>query len=399
MGSYMQFKFAKRAATLKASEIRELLKLTEKPEIISFAGGLPAPELFPIDKITVIVQDILQNDAKAALQYSATEGFVLLREIIANQRMILANVKTTPDNVLITAGSQQGIDFSARLFLDDGDYIICEDPSYLGAINVFNTYHAKYLPIPMDEEGMIMEELEKTLQAYPQAKLIYTIPDFQNPTGRTMSVARRKRLAELAAQYKIVVIEDNPYGELNFEGHRLPAIKSFDTEGWVVYLGSFSKTFCPGYRIGWICAESMVLNKFVMLKQVADLQCSSIAQREVAYFMQRYSLDEHVASIIAVYKKRRDLMLDGIAKYFPAGVKYTLPAGGLFTWVELKPGINAAELLIEALKENVAFVPGAPFFANGGNHNFLRLNYSNMPEERIVEGIKRLGKVLHAYYD
>ncbi len=395
----MQFKFAKRASTLKASEIRELLKLTEKPEIISFAGGLPAPELFPIDKITVIVQDILQNDAKAALQYSATEGFVLLREIIANQRMILANVKTTPDNVLITAGSQQGIDFSARLFLDDGDYIICEDPSYLGAINVFNTYHAKYLPIPMDEEGMIMEELEKTLQAYPQAKLIYTIPDFQNPTGRTMSVARRKRLAELAAQYKIAVIEDNPYGELNFEGHRLPAIQSFDTEGWVIYLGSFSKTFCPGYRIGWICAESTVLNKFVMLKQVADLQCSSIAQREVAYFMQRYSLDEHVASIIAVYKKRRDLMLDGIAKYFPAGVKYTLPAGGLFTWVELKPGINAAELLIEALKENVAFVPGAPFFANGGNHNFLRLNYSNMPEERIVEGIKRLGKVLHAYYD
>lgn len=395
----MQFKFAKRASTLKASEIRELLKLTEKPEIISFAGGLPAPELFPIDKITVIVQDILQNDAKAALQYSATEGFVLLREIIANQRMILANVKTTPDNVLITAGSQQGIDFSARLFLDDGDYIICEDPSYLGAINVFNTYHTKYLPIPMDEEGMIMEELEKTLQAYPQAKLIYTIPDFQNPTGRTMSVARRKRLAELAAQYKIAVIEDNPYGELNFEGHRLPAIQSFDTEGWVIYLGSFSKTFCPGYRIGWICAEDTVLNKFVMLKQVADLQCSSIAQREVAYFMQRYSLDEHVASIIAVYKKRRDLMLDGIAKYFPAGVKYTLPAGGLFTWVELKPGINAAELLIEALKENVAFVPGAPFFANGGNHNFLRLNYSNMPEERIVEGIKRLGKVLHAYYD
>lgn len=395
----MQFKFAKRASTLKASEIRELLKLTEKPEIISFAGGLPAPELFPIDKITVIVQDILQNDAKAALQYSATEGFVLLREIIANQRMILANVKTTPDNVLITAGSQQGIDFSARLFLDDDDYIICEDPSYLGAINVFNTYHAKYLPIPMDEEGMIMEELEKTLQAYPQAKLIYTIPDFQNPTGRTMSVARRKRLAELAAQYKIAVIEDNPYGELNFEGHRLPAIQSFDTEGWVIYLGSFSKTFCPGYRIGWICAESRVLNKFIMLKQVADLQCSSIAQREVAYFMQRYSLDEHVASIIAVYKKRRDLMLDGIAKYFPAGVKYTLPAGGLFTWVELKPGINAAELLIEALKENVAFVPGAPFFANGGNHNFLRLNYSNMPEERIVEGIKRLGKVLHAYYD
>ncbi len=395
----MKFNFAKRADTLKASEIRELLKLTEKPEIISFAGGLPAPELFPIREITEIVQYIFEHDGQAALQYSATEGFVLLREIIANKRMLLAGVKTTPENILITAGSQQGIDFSARLFLDDGDYVICEDPSYLGAINVFNTYHAKYLPIPMDEEGMIMEELEKTLQAYPQAKLIYTIPDFQNPTGRTMSITRRKRLAELAAQYKIAVIEDNPYGELNFEGKRYPAIKSFDTEGWVIYFGSFSKTFCPGYRIGWVCAEDRALNKFVMLKQVADLQCSSVAQREVAYYMQRYDLDEHVAAIIKVYKKRRDLMLAGIAKHFPAGVKYTLPKGGLFTWVELKPGIDAAELLIEALKENVAFVPGAPFFANGGNHNFLRLNYSNMPEERIVEGIERLGKVLHAYYD
>lgn len=394
----MTIRFAKRAATLKASEIREILKLTEMPEVISFAGGLPAPELFPITEIASIAQDIFAKDGRAALQYSTTEGFPLLREIIATQRMKLAHVEATVDDILMTAGSQQGIDFCARLFLDDGDYVICEDPSYLGAINVFNTFHAKYLPIPMDEEGMIMEELEKTLKAYPQAKLIYTIPDFQNPTGRTMSVARRKRLVELATEFKIPVVEDNPYGELRFEGERFPAIKSFDQDGWVIYLGSFSKTFCPGYRIGWMCAKAEILSKFIMLKQVADLQCSTIAQREVAYYIQRYDLDKHIAVIIEVYKKRRDLMLASMAKYFPAEIKYTFPEGGLFTWVELKSDIDAAELLVEALKENVAFVPGAPFFPMGNTKNYLRLNYSNMPEERIVEGIQRLSQVLAKHY-
>lgn len=393
----MKYRLADRSETLKASEIRELLKLTEMPEIISFAGGLPAPELFPLATISAIAQNIIDNEGKIALQYTSTEGFPLLRQIIAEERMALAGVKTRAEDVLITAGSQQGIDFCARMFLNDGDYVICEDPSYLGAINVFNTYHAKYLPIKMDEEGMIIEELEKTLKEYPQAKLIYTVPDFQNPTGRTMSIERRKKLAKLAAQYKIPVMEDNPYGELIFEGKRNPSIKSFDTDGWVIYLGSFSKTFCPGYRVGWMCAEHQLLDKFIMLKQVSDLQCSTIAQREIAYYMRDNSLDAHITEIIEVYKRRRDLMLDGIAKYFPKNIKHTLPLGGLFTWVELPAEIDAAELLIEALKENVAFVPGSPFFANGGNRNFMRLNYSNMPEERIIEGIKRLGTVINRY--
>lgn len=393
-----KYRLANRADTLKASEIRELLKLTEQPEIISFAGGLPAPELFPIPAIAKLAKHVIENEGKAALQYSTTEGFPLLREIIANERMALAGVSTRPEDILITAGSQQGIDFCARLLLNDGDYVICENPSYLGAINVFNTYHAKYLPVPMDEEGMIIEELEKTLQQYPNAKVIYTVPDFQNPTGRTLSVERRKKVAELAAKYGIPVMEDNPYGELIFEGKRNPSIKSFDKDGWVIYLGSFSKTFCPGYRVGWMCADNELLDKFVMLKQVSDLQCSTIAQREIAYYMRDNPLDEHIKEITEVYKTRRDLMLDSIAKYFPEGVKHTYPQGGLFTWVELKLELDAALLLIEALKENVAFVPGSPFFPNGGNRNFLRLNYSNMTEDKIVEGIKRLGEVLKRYY-
>lgn len=394
----MKYRLANRADTLKASEIRELLKLTEKPEIISFAGGLPAPELFPVQDISELTMRILKNEGRQALQYSTTEGYLPLREAIANTRMKLAHVDTTPDNIMITAGSQQGIDFCARLILNDGDYVICEDPSYMGAINVFNMYHVNYLPIPMDDDGMIIDELEKTLAKHPEAKVIYTIPDFQNPTGRTMSIERRKRLAELAAKYQIPVMEDNPYGELIFEGERNPAIKSFDKEGWVIYLGSFSKTFCPGYRIGWMCADDELISKFVMLKQGADLQCSTIAQREVAYYLRDMDIDNHIKEIITVYKKRRDLMLDGIKKHFPSNIKHTIPAGGLFTWVELKPEIHAADLLVEALKENVAFVPGGAFFPNGGNTNYLRLNYSNMTEDKIVEGIKRLGLVLKKYY-
>lgn len=394
----MKYRLADRAETLHASEIRELLKLTEQPQIISFAGGLPAPELFPLKEIAELTKRIIETEGKIALQYTTTEGFGLLREIIASERMKKAGVTATANQILITAGSQQGIDFCARLLLNDGDTVICENPSYLGALNVFNTFNAKYVPVAMDDDGMRVDELEKALQAHPEAKVIYTIPDFQNPTGRTLSVERRKRVAELAAQYQVLVMEDNPYGELIFEGERNPAIKHFDKEGWVIYLGSFSKTFCPGYRVGWMCTNEDLLDKFIMLKQVADLQCSTIAQREIAYYLRENPLDDHIHEITAVYKKRRDLMIESIDKYFPAGVKRTYPLGGLFTWVELKPEINAADLLVEALKENVAFVPGGAFFPNGGNKNYIRLNYSNMTEERIVEGIERLGQVIKRFY-
>lgn len=393
----MKFELSERANTLRASEIREILKITEQPDVISFAGGLPAPEFFPIQELAQLTSKILHDDGYAALQYSPTEGFGLLREIIAKERMLNAEVVTDKNNILITSGSQQGIDFCAKLFLNDGDYIVCENPSYLGAINVFNVYHAKYLTVPMDEDGMIMEELEKVLQSEHKPKFIYTIPDFQNPTGITMSVERRKRLVELAVKYNIPVVEDNPYGDVIFEGKRNPAIKSFDTTGHVIFLGSFSKTFCPGLRIGWMCADQELLNKFIMLKQVSDLQCNTLTQREVAYYLNENDLDEHIAEIVSVYKKRRDIMLNAMNKYFPSTVKHTNPNGGLFTWVELDANIDAAKLLVAALEKKVAFVPGAPFFPNGGHKNFLRLNYSNMSEEKIEEGIKRLGEVMKSY--
>ncbi|TDT61524.1 PLP-dependent aminotransferase family protein [Fonticella tunisiensis] len=390
----MEFRLAERMNNLKASEIREILKLTENPEIISFAGGLPAPELFPVEKLKEITIQILENDGKAALQYSTTEGYIPLRKIIAEERMKPAGVNVSYENILIINGSQQGLDFSGKIFLDKDDVVICESPSYLGAINAFKAYMPKFVEVPMDDDGMIIEELEKALEANPKAKLIYTIPDFQNPTGKTLSVERRKRLVELAEKYNVPIIEDNPYGELRYEGDRLPAIKSFDTKGLVVYLGTFSKTFCPGYRLGWICASPELLSKYIMVKQGADLQASSISQREAALFMEKYKLDEHINKIKKIYRRRRDLMIETIKKEFPETVKYTYPSGGLFTWISLPEGYDSAEILIKALKEKVAFVPGGSFFPNGGHPNHFRLNYSNMPEEKIVEGIRRLGRVL-----
>lgn len=394
----MEVRFSERAMGLKASEIRELLKLAEMPEIISFAGGLPAPELFPVKEMEEVAQKVLEKNGRLALQYSSTEGFAPLREIIAKERMAPAGVNVSANDIAVTSGSQQGLEFSARIFVNEGDTIICESPSYLGAINAFKAYRPNFVEIPMDDNGMIVDELEKALKANPNTKMIYTIPDFQNPTGRTMSDDRRKRVAELAAEYKVPVIEDNPYGDLIFEGKRHPSIKSFDKEGWVVYLGTYSKTFCPGLRIGWICAAPQILEKYIIVKQGADLQCSSFDQRLTALFMETHDLNEHIEKIKAVYKNRRDLMLDSMKKYFPEGIKYTFPTGGLFTWIELKEGLNAADVLKEALKENVAYVPGGSFFPNGGHTNFFRMNYSCMDEEKIVEGIKRLGKVLAKFY-
>ncbi|MCI1944164.1 aminotransferase-like domain-containing protein [Clostridium luticellarii] len=394
----MKTNFSKRAEGLKASEIRELLKLTEMPEIISFAGGLPAPELFPVKEMKQIMQDVLDKDGIAAMQYSTTEGFKPLRNIIAKQRMVNSGVNVTGEDIIITSGSQEGIEFSAKIFVNEGDTIICESPSYMGAINAFKAYRPKFTEIEMDDNGMIMEKLEDVLKKDKKVKMIYTIPDFQNPTGITMSDDRRKRLAELAKEYEVPVIEDNPYGELIFEGTTHPSIKSFDKDGWVIYLGTYSKTFCPGFRIGWICAEPDILQKYVIIKQGVDLQCSSLDQRATALFMETYDLNEHIAEIKKVYGKRRTLMLQSMDQYFPKEIKHTNPYGGLFAWVKLKDGLNSKEILEEALKEKVAYVPGGSFFPNGGRDNHFRLNYSCMPEEKIVEGIKRLGKVLYKYY-
>lgn len=386
-------KFSERVSKVNASEIRELLKLTARPEIISFAGGLPAPELFPVEEMKKVSLKVLEDMGREALQYSPTEGYNPLREKIA-KRMEKVNVKTTLNNILITSGSQQGLDFSGKIFLNPGDVVVCESPSYLGAINAFKAYECEFLEISTDNEGMIIEELDKKLSETENVKMIYVIPDFQNPTGRTWSLERRKGLLEVAKKYDLPVVEDNPYGELRFEGEMLPSIKSMDEDGRVIFLGTFSKTFCPGLRIGWVCAEEEILEKYILVKQGADLQSNSMSQRELSVFLDEYNLDEHIEKIKEVYRTRRNLMMEYIEKEFPKEAVATYPEGGLFTWVVLPEHINARDLMEKALKENVAFVPGGSFFPNGGNENTMRINYSNMPEDKIIEGIKRLGKVL-----
>ncbi len=386
-------KFAKRMDYLKASEIRELLKLAEKPEIISFAGGLPAPELFPTEELAKVSEVVLKEHGMQALQYGPTDGFTPLREKIA-KRMEVFGFKTNAENILITSGSQQGLDFSARVFLNEGDIVICESPSYLGAINAFKACMPQFVEVATDAEGMVMEDLEEILKTRDNVKMIYVIPDFQNPSGKTWSVERRKRLIELANEYDLPVIEDNPYGELRFEGEIPPSLKAFDTEGRVIFLGTFSKTFSPGMRLGWVIADAPILQKYNFIKQGADLQSSTIAQREMNTYMEMYDFDAHIEKIKKVYKNRRDVMIEAIKEHFPSNVTYTYPEGGLFTWVVLPEHLSARDIMPKALENNVAFVPGGSFYPNGGNENTFRLNYSNMSEDKIKEGIARLGKVL-----
>ncbi len=389
----MSLNFAKRMDNMKASEIRELLKLTQKPEIISFAGGLPAPELFPTERYKEVAKTVMEEDGRKALQYGPTEGYEPLREEIV-KRMKKVQVDIETSDVLVTSGSQQGLDFAAKVFINPGDKIICESPSYLGALNAFKAYEPDFIEIDTDDNGMIMEDLERVLEENDDVKFIYVIPDFQNPSGKTWSYERRVKLVELANKHNVAIVEDNPYGELRFEGDFLPAVKHFDTEGRVIFLGTFSKIFCPGLRLGWTVASPEVLNKFILAKQGADLQSSTISQMELAKFLEIYDIDEHIEELKKVYRNRRDLMLNTMKEEFPESVTYTHPEGGLFTWVVLPENINARDLAKKAIAKNVAFVPGGSFFPNNPRENTFRMNYSNMDEERIVEGIKRLGEVL-----
>ena len=389
-------KFANRMSLLTGSEIRELLKLTSQPDIISFAGGMPAPELFPVEGVKEAAIQTLNERGQAALQYASTEGDPALRKHIVARMEAKNGVKTDADHILVTSGSQQGLDFSARVFLNPGDVVLLESPSYLGAVNTFKACEPKFIDIPTDDNGMIMEELEKVLASTENIKMIYVIPDFQNPSGRTWTMERRQKFMEIINKYEVPVIEDNPYGELRFEGQSLPSLKSMDTKGLVIFLGTFSKILAPGYRLGWVCAESEILGKYNFMKQAADLQASSIGQMETAKFLDLYNLDDHVEKIKAVYVKRRDCMLKAMEEYFPEGVTWTHPEGGLFTWVTLPDYMNAKDLQMKCLDKKVAFVPGGGFFPNGGHENTLRMNYSCMPEEKITEGIKRIGEVIKA---
>ena len=386
--------FSTRMSQLKGSAIRELLKLATQPDVISFAGGMPAPELFPVEQVMEASMAVLKEQGRAALQYSSTEGYPRLRQQIADRMLAKNNIKTDADHILVTAGSQQGLDFSARVFLNPGDVVLLESPSYLGAVNAFKAAEPTFIEVPTDDGGMIMEELEKILASTENVKMIYVIPDFQNPTGRTWDLDRRHKFMEIVNRYEIPVVEDNPYGELRFEGEYMPALKSLDTKGLVIYLGTFSKILAPGYRIGWVCAEDEILAKYNFMEQAASLQASTIGQMETSKWIDMFDLDGHVAKIREVYKKRRDVMLDTLKNNLPEGCVCTNPVGGLFTWVVLPESFNSEEkmkeLQMKCIAKNVAFVAGGSFFPNGGHENTLRLNYSCMPEEKIVFGITTL---------
>ena len=387
-------RFSSFAQTLQASDIAELLALTEKPEVISFAGGLPAPELFPIEEMKKVDEAIYNEEGRKAVQYGTTEGYVPLREEICKRMKDKFFVDCKPEDVVVTTGSQQALFILAQILVDKDQTILMESPSYMGAIMAFDPVGPKYTEVPTDDQGIVPEELEKILAADDSIRMIYVIPEFQNPTGITWPVERRKAFMDIVNKYEVVVLEDDPYGEIRYDIEKLPSLKSMDTQGKVVFLGSFSKIFMPGLRLGWIVANPEIIDKFVKFKQAVDLGTSTFGQRQAAYFLKMFDMEAHIAKITALYAKRRDLMYQSMEKYFPEGVTFTYPKGGLFTWVTLPEGMDAKELMPKCLAKDVAYVPGGIFYPNGGNANHFRLNYSNMPEDRIVEGIKRLGDVL-----
>ncbi|MBK6405873.1 MAG: PLP-dependent aminotransferase family protein [Holophagales bacterium] len=390
----MTTRFARRMEALKASEIREILKVTQRPEVISFAGGLPAPELFPVKTLAAATQKVFEEDGMRALQYSTTEGHAPLRRKIAERMRTTWDAHVSPDQILVTSGSQQGLDLTGKLLLDEGDVVLCESPTYLGAISAWNVVRPRWVEVSTDDDGMDPAALEETLRAYPAAKAIYVIPNFQNPSGRTWSLERRKAFMEIVEKHDVWVVEDNPYGELRLEGTSIPSLKSMDRRGRVLALGTFSKVFCPGLRIAWIAAENPAYEKLVILKQGADLQTSTLGQLQVDRYLDENDLDADIARILPVYRERRDAMLAALDVEMPAGVRWTRPAGGLFLWMTLPERLSARTLLDACVRQNVAFVPGGAFYPNGGHENTLRLNYSNMPVERIREGVRRLASAV-----
>lgn len=392
----MRMKFANRIDSLRASDIREILKITQRAEVISFAGGLPAPELFPVEEIKEISRLLMEESGRVALQYSTTEGYEPLRQKIAARIGRKFQTQASAEEVMITSGSQQALDFTGKLFLDAGDVVLCESPTYLAAISAFRAYQPEFIAVPTDDDGMIIEELERILATTDNVKLVYVIPDFQNPTGRTWSRERRRRFIETVSRYGVAVLEDNPYGELRFEGEILPSIKSMDREGLVIGTGTFSKTFCPGMRIGWLVATPPVIEKYVLIKQGADLCTSLRNQMEIDLFMERFDFEGNLVRLTELYRQRRNAMVAALEAMMPEGVSFTRPQGGLFLWVTLPERIKAIELLKRCLEQNVAFVPGDSFFPNGGVENTLRLNYSNMPEDRIREGVARLAAAIRS---
>lgn len=389
-----KFQFSKRVPAKGNDAVGSILAAAADPKIISFAGGLPAPELFPVKEMQAAVDKVFEQHGREAMQYGAAKGVTALRETILDHVAEKENIHAQLDNVLVTTGSEQVLDLVGKAFVNPGDTVLIEEPTYLCALDVFKSYGANFVSVPMDEDGLRMDALEETLKQHPEAKLLYTVPNFQNPTGRTLTAERRQKLVELADKYDFFVLEDNPYGEIRFAGTHVPAVKSYDQNDRVFYMSTFSKTLAPGFRLGWVVAAKEVVDQLTVLKQSADLHTDNLVQYAVAQFFEDNDVDAHVADISKLYGHRKDLMTAGIKKYFPAGVKSTDPEGGMFLWVEV-PGVDdTVALFKECLKHNVAFVPGDPFFAGKPQPGAFRLNYSNMSDEQIDTGLERLGQAL-----
>lgn len=391
--------YSDRAGKMRKSEIRELLKVTQDPEIISFAGGLPNPQSFPIQDLKVIVQTVLNNHGKVALQYGATQGVNELREAITERSHKEGMVQgASAENIMITSGSQQALDAVGKIFLNPGDVALVGLPSYLGGINAFRSYEANLIGVPLDKEGIQMDLLEQKIKELIKQemplKFIYTVPTFQNPAGTVMPESRRKKLIDIAHNYGLLIIEDDPYGKLRYDGPAVKPIKAFDDEGRVIYMSTFSKILAPGLRIAWIIASEEVMRKLALCKQAQDL-CTAPFSQYVAYeFIKSGSLDLHIMKICEMYRPKRDIMMDSMKKYFPEGYLCNRPNGGMFAWVTLPEQIDTEAMFLDAFKEKVAYVHGKAFCVDGGGGSSMRLNFSYSTNEQLDTGMKRLGAVI-----
>jgi len=389
--------YSDRAGKMRKSVIRELLKVTQDPEIISFAGGLPNPNTFPIKELEEVLDYIMENHGKEALQYGTTQGFPNLREIVA-ERCCKEGIDCVADDIIIVSGSQQALDTVGKVFLNPGDTALCGLPTYLGGINAFRSYEANLTGIPLDENGMIIDILEEKIKELLKdditPKFIYTVPTFQNPAGVIMPESRRKKLIDIANEYDLLIVEDDPYSKLRYDASPVKPIKSFDDEGRVIYMSTFSKILSPGFRLAWTIANPEITRKMIICKQALDLCTNTFTQFLAWEFIRRGSLDLHIMKICEIYKPKRDIMMNTMKKYFPDGYTCYRPKGGMFAWVTLPEGIDTETMFLDSIKEKVAYVHGKAFHVDGGGDRSMRLNFSYSTDEQIEEGMNRLGNVI-----
>lgn len=390
--------FSKRMSRIKPSGIRAVQKrIAGKTGMISFAAGLPDPELYPLEDLRTAADRMLEKEGATAFAYGLTKGYGPLLDFLTDRMNNREGVECTKENICVLSGSQQGLGLAAMMFIDEGDVVITENPSYLGAINAFRPYGAEFVGVDTDDDGMVIEDLERVLEENPRAKLIYVIPNFQNPTGKAWSLERRERFMEVVSRYDVAVVEDNPYGDLRFKGEPLPHLRALDKKGQVMYLGSFSKILSPGMRVAWVCASPEVAKAVEELKETNDLQSPELTQMLTYYYLSMFDLEAHIKEIQEVYKERCELMVEMIKEYFPPEIKYTDPEGGMFLWLELPEGLDSDAILDDAVAAGIAYIPGESFFSFDGVKNTIRMNFTMVKDQQIRDGIKTLGEVFAKY--